>query len=106
MDNLEKEEKDRFTIVVKKVNAALEGSRWLKLEENNTYSLNNEAKLREYIKGFKNAPILQIDGKTEREMTIDDLLGDKFPALFQIVADLNEFILKLDRKGEMETKKS
>lgn len=107
LDNLEKEEKDRFAIVVKKVNQALSGGDWFKYDTKGKYlGISNSKKLRSYVKGLKNAPMLDIDGKTEREVTIDDLFSDDFPALYQIVTGLNDFVLKLDTDGEIETKKS
>ena len=104
-DNLKKEEKDRFTIVVKKVNPALVGSNWFIYNDKNEYvGINNAVKLRSHVKEIKNAPILLIDGE-EREMTIDDLFSNDYTELYQIVLDLNQFISKLDTNGELETKK-
>ncbi len=99
-DNLEKEEKDRFAIVVKRVNPTLTGSEWVIYnDKHEVKGLDNRARIKSQIKKFVNAPTLDIEGK-EREMTIDDLLSDAFPIFYDVVTDLNIFMGKLDEKGE------
>jgi len=106
-DNLKLEEKDRFTIVVKKVSAALSGTDWFKYDEDDKYlGVDNKAKIKSQIKEIRNAPILLVDGDKEKELTIDDLMDGIYPELFEIITELNLFILKIESEGGLETKKS
>lgn len=105
-DNLEKQEQDRFAIVVKKVNLALEGASIYQYDENYKLTgIDNLAKLKLHIKELRNAPMLEIGDTEEREMKIDDLLSGDFPELYSIVSGLNNFIINLDAEG-VDTKKS
>ncbi|MCP3679337.1 MAG: hypothetical protein GY782_03350 [Gammaproteobacteria bacterium] len=106
-NNLKLEEKDRFAIVVKRVNPTLSGSEWVVINDKGEVAgIDNRKRIKSQIKKLVNAPVLDIEGK-EREMTIDDLLSDSYPIFYDVVTDLNIFMGKLDEKGgEVETKKS
>jgi len=105
-DNLEKEEKERFTIVVKKINPALIGTDVYIYNDNNEFvGVNNAIRLKSHVKELRNPPILQVDGVEERELTIEDLFSDNYTELYSIVLELNMFIHKLNTEEEFETKK-
>ena len=105
-DNLQKPEGERFAIILKKVNRTLQSNKWASFDAEGGININMAEKIRAQIVKLVRPPILLIDGKEEREMTVDDLLGDTFPALFPIVEQLVEEINKLETDSEDSIKKS
>ena len=103
--NLSLPEDKRFTIVVKKVNQSLTSGKWTKFSEGGNVEIDMRAKVKNQIVRLENPPLLRVDNKTEKELTIDVLLGDEFSELYPIVIQLIEFMNKMEREGGIETKK-
>jgi hypothetical protein len=92
--NLDKPEKDRFAIIVCRLNNTLQSGEWAHYGDGET-KFDFAAKVKLHIVRIDNAPMLEIDGK-KIEMTPDDLTSNKYPELFPIVNDLAGFIGDLE----------
>jgi len=108
-DNLNLSEDKRFVVIVRKVNQTLSSGKWThygRTENEIDMEIDLRAKVKNQIVRIENPPLLKIDGKTEKELTVDILLSDDYSELFPIVSQLIEFLNKIEREGGFETKKS
>ncbi len=105
--NRELPEGERFTVVLRRINQTLATGKWTLYNSKGGVSLDVSSKIRDHIVRFKNPPIIQIDGKEERELTVDDLLSDKFPELSDIIDEVVNEIndISMTKIDARETKK-
>jgi len=106
-NNMKLPEVEQFKIVFRKLNQTLCSDRWVSysMGRKNEMIINMREKVRDHIVRFVNPPTLQIDGKEEKVMDIDDLLSEKYPELSDLVSQIVSFIATLSDSG-FERKKS
>lgn len=104
-NNLDLPEKDRFCIVVKKLNTTMHYGKWSTPGDDGKTNVDMGKYYKEHIVELINAPTINIDGKEKRALTADDFLGDEMKELFFIGEDLAKFIEEL-LKDKADGKKS
>ena len=102
--NLELPDDEQFQIICRRVDNTLYADRWSSFNFSGELVINPREKIRSHIVKFVNAPMLSVDGKTEKELTIDELLSGKYIELSDLVAQLTMFISK-SYSGDIEFKK-
>lgn len=100
-------EGERFAVILRRINQTLATGKWTMYNGKGSVSLDIASKIKDHIVRLVNPPTILIDGKEERELTIDDLIADKFPELSdvidEIVNEINDLsAVKVDAR---ETKK-
>jgi hypothetical protein len=107
-ENMKQAEAERFKIVFKKLNQTLCSDRWISYTLDGSKKemlINMRDKIRDHFVRIINPPTIQVDGKTEHEMTLDDILSEKYPELSELVSQIISFIGTLSESG-FERKKS
>lgn len=104
-DNLEKPSEEQFKIIFKKL-SGLSDNAWTKIDSK-TQSISVELglKYKQQIIRIENPPILSIDGEIEEELTIDIMLSDKYPELFELQSIIIKEITAIEEKKGIEAKK-
>ncbi len=106
-ENMKVPESERFKIVFRKLNQTLCSDRWISytMDGKKEMLINMRGKIRDHFVRLVNPPTLQIDGKTEKEMDIDDILSERYTELSDLVSQMITFIGTLSESG-FERKKS
>jgi len=85
----------KFKIVMQKVNGTLHSGEWSSFDKDGNLLIQLHKKLKKHIVSFINPPKLRIGGIV-RDLTIDDIIDEKFPELYELVNLLVEEMNRLD----------
>lgn len=104
MDNLELPKESQFKVYFKRL-SKIANQDFCSFKANGEISVDVGERLKASVIKFVNAPILELEDGKEKEMTIDMLIGEDYPELF----DLQEIIIgqmnKIFNEGKQDTKK-
>lgn len=106
--NLKQAEGAQFAFFLKRTNSFLTSQRWSSMRQERgklVFESNFAEKIKLNVVRIVNPPILEIKGKEPREMTLDDILSDDFPELYDLARMLWDEIQKIEDVAEFETKK-
>ena len=97
--NMDLDEKDRFTIIFRKLNSALNTGTWAKFESDGSMNIDLKSKIKSQIVRIDNPPALVTEKGKEIELTVDILLSDDFSELYEIVSQVVEAINDIEAGG-------
>lgn len=105
-DNLKLPDNEKFVIVLTRLNQVLNSGKWSHFGADGSVSVNLKQKMIDHIIEFKRPPLID-DGVSQKELTVEMLLSDRYPELSDLVNQiLGEINANTGRKPEIETKKS
>jgi hypothetical protein len=104
-NNLELAEKDRFCIVLRKLNRTMHADKWARYSEGDV-QISLLKRIQAHMIRLINPPTLQLEDGTEKALTIENLLNEEYSELFSLLVEINDFIQDnlIDDTG-IETKK-
>ncbi len=97
----------KFCVVLRRLSIVMHSGRWAQVDaDSGQFDIDLFTRVREHIVRLENAPLLTDENENAWDMTIEDLTGDKYPALYSIVGQINAEINRMDQQAsEVDEKK-
>ena len=91
-DNRKLPDGERFVVMLRRLNQTLHSGKWSAFGMDGTVSVDLKTKIRDHIIELKRPPVID-DGATQKELTVEMLLSDRYSELDdlvnQILAEIN-----------------